>query len=153
MISQGVLDTVDPTAWRLVEGKTIQVKGYVPGQMVTCKVIILEMTVGKYTNEFFEHVFCVDPRKEYKVIFGNDLAKGLKAVHDHAEQKVTFKALPGRRNQLRLPLIPASKMKLSRTYRRHQQRHPISPIVAAIETGMEERAENLLGGEAMEYLG
>ena len=96
VVSKGVLETVDAKAWRKIEGKQIAVRGYVPGQMIWCDVIALHMTVGKYGTEFFEHLFCVDPRMEYKIIFGNDLAKGLGAVHDHANGKVTFRNIPGR---------------------------------------------------------
>lgn len=100
-------------------------------------------------------MFCVDPRSDYKIIFGGDLAKGVGAVHDHAEGKVTLKNIPGRRNHLRLPLIPASMMKKSRVYTQHATSisPKPSPIVAAMEAGLEERWENVLGADVVEYLG
>ena len=119
MISQGVLSRISKDAWHTVEGKRVQVRGYIPGQPISCAVIIMHMALGKYGEDYFEHVFCVDPRTDYKIIFGGDLAKGVGAVHDHAEGKVTLKNIPGRRNHLRLPLIPASSMKKSRVYTQH----------------------------------
>lgn len=124
-----------------------------PGQTLRCDVITINLAMGKYGDNYFQHVFCVDPRPEYKLIFGNDLARGLGAVHDHADAKVTFKTIPGRRNQLRLPLIPASRMKLSRSYQQHSKGDGRTPLAVAIREGGEERAANILGAEVMEYLG
>ena len=109
--------------------------------------------MGKYGDQYFQHLFCVDPRPDYKIIFGNDLARGLGAIHDHAEGKVTFKTIPGRKTHLRLPLIPASRMKKARSYQCHEAAQKSSPLMAAIQQGMDERAEHLLGADVVEYLG
>ena len=62
MISKGILERLDRQAWSKVEGKTVQVRGYVPGQTLRCDVITINLAMGKYGDNYFQHVFCVDPR-------------------------------------------------------------------------------------------
>lgn len=75
------------------------------------------------------------------------------AIYDHLGGLVTFREIPGRRKHLRLPLIPTSRMRLSRAYRDHQTVKPSSAIEELCNAGCEERAENLLGAAVIDYLG
>jgi hypothetical protein len=113
------LNKLSPEAWKELPGRSVKIRGYVPGEAVKCKVIIMNIALGKYGGDYFQHIFCVDPRQDYKIIFGNDLAIGLAAIYDHLAGLVTFREIPGRKKHLRLPLIPTSKMQRSRSYLKH----------------------------------